>query len=493
MKRKLLYINIFLIIILCAGCKKFLETLPDNRTVITTPEQVTQLLVSAYPKRNYIPFCEAMSDNAEDKGNATLYADPNSNAVNAQSFKFQDVQFQDQDSPEGYFHACYNAIAAANQALEYCNGPDSANYNAQKGEALVARAYAHFMLVTLFAKAYDPATAATDPGIPYVTAVEKHATVKYSRGTVKSVYDNIEADLNRGLPLINEKIYGDAPKFHFSKQAAHAFAARFYLFKKDYDQVISHAAQTFGTTPVASLIRNWNGTSATSSPVGYSATSLGFFGLQAIYTKATENSNILLQEANTVWGSSYAYYRYGYGNNLFSEFYLNANVSGGTLSIPYWTYGSSPQYYNVPKFYENAANYDVIPLFSMEEVLFNRAEAYIAQKNYTAAIADLVTWESKNVRSYSAATHNITAAKAIAFYAPGTTDTAGSLLKATLFFKKVSYIHEGLRWFDILRLKIPVTHTYLTGGSDVLGPDDKRRLLQLPQESIQSGLQLNPR
>lgn len=490
MKKRSIYLLLAGVVTGLAGCKKYLETLPDSRTVVSTPEQVSQLLTTAYPGSNYLPFCEAMSDNVEDKGNTTLYADPNSNAVNAQSFKWQDVQFQDYDSPEGYFHSCYNAIAAANQALEFSSGPDSANYSAQRGEALVARAYAHFMLVTLFAKAYDPATAGTDPGIPYVTAVEKHAFVNYTRGTVQSVYDNIEKDLNKGIPLIQEKIYGDAPKFHFTQQAAHAFAARFYLFKRDYNQVISHATQVFGSGVIANLLRNWNGTSATSNPVGYSASTLGYYGIQSVYTKATENANILLHEAYTVWGSSYAYYRYGYGNNIYGSF--NSNITGGTLAIAYNTYGATPQYYNVPKFYENNT-YDVIPLFSMEEVLLNRAEAYAMLGNYVSALADINTWVSKNVRSYSAATHNITNVKAVNYYAPGTTDTTGSLVNTVLFFKKVAYIHEGLRWFDILRLKLKVKHNNFTGGGDSLLADDKRKVLQLPQEVQQAGLQLNPR
>ncbi len=492
MKKHSIYLLLAGAVMVFAGCKKYLETLPDNRTVVTTPEQVAQLLTTAYPRYNYLPFCEAMSDNSEDKGNATLFADPNANAINTQSYKWEVVQFQDYDSPEGYFHACYNAIAAANQALEFSSGPDSAVYSAHRGEALVARAYAHFMLVTLFSKAYDPVTAASDPGIPYVTAVEKHAFVNYTRGTVQSVYDNIEKDLNRGLSLIQDKLYGDAPKFHFTQQAAHAFATRFYLFKRDYNQVINHATQVFGGVPIANLLRNWNGTSATSTPVGYSASALGYYGLQAIYTKATENSNILLQEAYTVWGSSLAYYRYGYGNNIFAQFYYNPNVTGGTLAIPYNTYGATPQYYNVPKFYENN-NYDIIPLFSMEEVLMNRAEAYSRVGNYPAAVADINTWISRNVRSYVAATHNLTTVKAVNFYAPGTTDTTGSLVNSILFFKRVAYIHEGLRWFDILRLGLKVKHEYFTGGADSLMPGDKRRVLQLPLEVQQAGLELNPR
>ena len=58
------------------SCNKQLDKLPDNRTVITTVDQVTQLLVAAYPHANYIPFMEPMSDNAEDKGTAPATADP---------------------------------------------------------------------------------------------------------------------------------------------------------------------------------------------------------------------------------------------------------------------------------------------------------------------------------------------------------------------------------------------------------------------------------
>jgi len=478
-----------------AGCKKYLETLPDNRTVVTTPEQVAQLLTTAYPSMNYFLFCEAMSDNAEDKGNSTLYANPNTNAVNAQSYKWEVPQFQDYDAPEAYFHACYNAIAAANQALEFTKGPDSAKYKGQRGEALIARAYAHFMLVTLYARTYDPATAASDPGIPYVTDVEKHAFVNYERGTVQSVYDNIERDLNAGLPLIQDNLYGDAQKFHFTQQAAHAFAARFYLFKRDYNQVINHASQVFGNNAsIPSLLRNWNGTSATSNPIGYSG--LDYYNLQAIYTKSSQASNILLHEVRSVWGSSVAYYRYGYGNKLFSLFYQNLNVTGGTLSIAYNTYGATPQYYNVPKFYESNSDkpdksYDVIPLFSMEEVLLNRAEAYARMNNYSLAVADLNNWIAKNVRNYTTA-NNITTQKAAAFYGTGA-DSTSALVNSTLFFKRVAYIHEGMRWFDVLRLKIPVKHEYFTGGSDSLPPTDNRRMLQLPQEVEKAGMELNPR
>ena len=72
------------------SCKKFLSTLPDNRAVITTPEQTSLLLTSAYPHSSYMLFSEAMSDNVEDKGNSPLGVDPGSFQINIEAFKYQD-------------------------------------------------------------------------------------------------------------------------------------------------------------------------------------------------------------------------------------------------------------------------------------------------------------------------------------------------------------------------------------------------------------------
>ena len=50
-----------------------------------------------------------------------------------------------------------------------------------------------------------------------------------------------------------------------------------------------------------------------------------------------------------------------------------------------------------------------------------------------------------------------------------------------------------MRWFDILRLKIPVTHITASGEVIQLTADDKRRALQLPVLTKQAGLEPNAR
>jgi len=488
MKKIFFHPFLWCLLLFLVSCGKQLDKLPDNRTIITNVDQVTQLLVSAYPHASYIPFMEPMSDNAEDKGTAPASADPESYQINSQSYKFQDVTSVRYDSPIAYWDSCYKAIATANLALSYCNGPDSANFAAQKGEALVCRAYAHFMLACLFAKPYDPATSASDPGIPYVTQPQQSVFQKYQRGTVQSVFNSIENDLTRGLSLIQDKIYGTAPKFHFTLQAAHAFAARFYLFKQDYAQVVSHASAVFGGNNIATLIRD--------QVTLYNTLQYG--QLANNYVSSSQNANILLQEAQSAYFDSYAEYRYGYGQGLNFNFFTAPNVTGGDVAII--TYGATPQVFNFPKWSPynvgssvNNIRYGLIPLFSMEEVLMNRAEAYARLQNNTAALADLNTWVSKNIDGYNPATHNVTAARASSFYGVAANI---ALIETALDFKRITYMQEGIRWLDNIRLGMPIVHYAGDDFSTVvetIPAGDPRRILQLPPEAIAAGLEPNPK
>lgn len=488
MKKIIIYTSLLSAVWL-TGCKKYLDKEPDNRTQIRTPEQIAQLLTAAYPRGSHILFTESMSDNAEDKGSGGTGYDF-VDKINRQSYRFEVVESSpdDLDSPDFYWNSCYKAIASANQALEYIEAsPNIEQLSAHKGEALVARAYAHFMLVTFFSKAFDPATAPTDPGIPYVTVPEKTILAQYDRKTVAFVYEMIEKDLKEGLPLINDQIYGTAPKFHFNKKAAAAFAARFYMFKRDYNSVVAHATQALGSSATESL-RNWNTT----------LTNLQYYELQAEYTKSSERGNLLLQEANSIWGRAYPSIRYGLGQNVATQVILSRNVTGWIYA--YDMYGANPTVYNIPKFYEHFVRenlnansgdpYNTIPLFTGEEALLNRAEAYVWLNNPAAAINDMNAFISKNIDSYDPATDNVTQSKIVSYYG-GQASTA--MIRAVLDFKRAFFLHEGMRWFDILRLKIPVVHTTSEGQRIELTPDDKRRVLQLPPLTKQAGLEPNTR
>ncbi|NLR65669.1 RagB/SusD family nutrient uptake outer membrane protein [Chitinophaga varians] len=485
MKRNLVYISALAIMTVAPGCKKYLEQLPDQRTEVNTPSKVAELLTSAYPRANYIPFIEAMSDNANDKG-----TDDNTR-YNRQPWFWEVSSDRDQDTPDFYWQKAYAAIAAANQALEVINqASDKAAYSASKGEALLCRAYAHFMLVTIFSQSYDAATAAKDPGIPYVTKPEKIVVEKYERKTVAYVYEQIEKDLTEGLPLIDDNSYTNAPSYHFTTSAAHAFAARFYLFKKEYAKVVEHANQTFPAGKALPYLR----------PVNSTYNNMEELVLRKEYTRATQKANLLLAESQSWWARNLRTNRYGCDPVLGAMLNSRDNPSGARLS--YKVYYSRPEDYFVPKFYElfirvdQNANigdgWDMIPLFTAEEVLFNRAEANTELGNFDAAIADINDFLSQRVDGYVASAHNLSVGKVRNYYR--TVDSRSAIIQAILYYKKVEYIFEGLRWFDILRHKIPVVHTSFDGKTKmVLGANDPRRMVQIPQEAQLSGLELNPR
>ncbi len=486
MKKIFFYISAGFLLAFGSGCNKFLEKEPDNRAKLDSPEKVSELLGTAYPEANYQPFAETMSDNVTDIGNGAV-----DNTIHDPYF-FIDTRENQQDSPEFYWYGCYSAIAAANQALATIGKVSNPNdYSAQRGEALVARAYAHFMLVTFFSKFYDPATAATDPGIPYVTEPETVFIKQYDRKTVQYDYDMIEKDLLEGLPFIQDKNY-TVPKYHFNKAAANAFATRFYLYKKDYEKVIYYSTQAIPGNNFAPVLRGWNTSYKTITDVTE---------LFKIYAKATEPANLLLVETSSLWARNFYTNRYGVDPAKQMEIIPRPDpITGGNFAFAIYSI-SEGTHVLVPKINEyfvkvsvNAnigTPYVMVPLFTTEEVLFNQAEAYTYMGNTAAALADLNVYASTRINNYNPSVHNITAARINAVF--NTTNIQNGLIQAILFYKRAEFIHEGMRWFDILRYKLPVVHKTTDGQTITLAADDLRKVIQIPQSTSLAGLAPNPR
>ncbi len=484
MKRYLIYTIVFYAM-LGSGCKKYLGVPPDQRTKLNTPEKVSELLVTAYPSGNYVTLAEAMSDNV-----SFVSITGNDIAENRDAYFWKDVQGTAQDTPPYYWNGCYEAIAAANQALAAIAGaPDPQNYTHQKGEALVARAYAQFMLVTFYAKCYDPATAATDMGIPYVLEPENIVIKQYDRKTVGYVYEQIEKDLLEGIPLIQDQKYR-VPAYHFTKKAAYAFATRYYLFKRNYDKVITYANLAFPANNFAKNVRPW---------LSYGDLAGGSREIAKKMSAADNSGNILLAETTSWLARSYV-------NNIYSmsQNSLNAIISPlGVLLNAYQIYYRSSTFYFIPKHYlhfrrssinaNTGRDYVMQTLFCTEEVLLNRAEAEIMKGDYTNALADMNTLISQRVLNYSPSKHNFTETKIMNFYKSKTAEKQQAYIYALLDLKRAEFIEEGMRWMDILRHKMPVEHLDKYGNTVKLAADDLRKVWQLPTEVTLSGVSQNPR
>ncbi len=489
------------LVLLAAGsallfsCNEYLDKMPDNRTEIDTPEKITQLLVSAYSETLPIAIHELMSDNVTDAGhNIDVSYD-----IFQEAYLFKDISDSSFDSPEWIWEHNYHAIATANLALQSIEklGLEE-ELAAQRGEALLARAYAHFTLCNTFCQAYNAETSDTDLGIPYVDEPEESVFVARERGTVAQVYKKIADDIEEGLPLIDDAIYSQ-PKYHFNKKAANAFAAQFYLYYGKYEEAVACATAAIGENPTA-LFRNWELFSGTSAQE-----------LTYTYLASDEPANIFCHGIPSRSFHAKAG-RYAMTMSLLSQIFDSQGPWGNQLPVYTRTYYFANQCYFFPKDREmfmitDAAQdigvpYVVQVTYSTEKTILDRAEAYAMLKEYDAAARDLSYF-------YQQAGANVTrSAEYIAdFYenegsiyckplAPRFTIEEGmqtDLLQACIHARRIVAAQEGTRMHDLKRFGIAYTHACDGAANIQVEPYDKRLAIQLPNPVVAAGMEPNPR
>ncbi|QTE24107.1 RagB/SusD family nutrient uptake outer membrane protein [Polaribacter cellanae] len=482
-------------LILFIGCNEFLSEIPDNRSQIDSPDKISQLITGAYSTANYQLMASIMSDNSEikvegigDRMQKTLY-----NWEDATTFE------TDRDSPTYFWNNTYAAISQANAALEAISKLEGKyDLKSQKGEALIARAYGHFMIANFWCKQYNPKSAKTDLGIPYVLKPEKNLIQNYDRGTLAEVYELIEKDLEEGLAIVGNDYV--APKFHFTELSASAFAARFYLYKGDWDKVIKYSSKAV-TNPEKQL-RNM---------VAYKA--LSYDGNRLLYPSVKEESNLLIASTASLWARRFAGTNFGLSINKANQLFFGSPGNPFKKSWAYTVYGGTDLVYNFPKFREyfkitnqNAgigSPYTGIVLFDRDETILNRAEAYVMKENYASALKDLNIFLSKKTLSYNATTDILTEDMVVAQYpvvpkeyTPFYTlnDKQTSFVKFIAELKRRESYHQGLRWFDVKRFDLEVSRKLsILGDPNVLVKGDKRRLLKIPKNALNFGIVDNPR
>lgn len=499
------------------SCEDFLDKDPDNRVYLDTPEFIENLLATAYTEAD-IAFAEAMSDCAGDRGLDAILDDPEVQ----QSYLWSDVVETWQGTPAYYWNESYKAIAAANHALEAIEKFEAEGRGTEvryaRGEALLCRAYAHFMLANVFCMPYDPATASTELGVPYVTKPETTLNPSYERETLEETYRLIEKDLTEGLELL-PATYENAPAYHFTRKAAYAFASRFYLWKggeANFLRSLLYANKVLGDVKSdnpSSMLRQINDPS--SDYMG------DYYDGQMLYTSSAEPANLLLVAAASNMYYQ-PYWRYGMTVAIRTELYKNGifgyswayQTSGGydyLIHRPLWTYYFQQDGLN--------ANYGVmissIPLLTTEEVLLNRAEVNALLHNYEDALIDMNTflstrlnrskWDGKPVTAAEVQNYfginpvNLPAWRQYISYFPYFCDFKDeanletfAYINAILTMRKAEFLGTGLRWFDVRRYDIPVVHMSVTHPTDTLVSGDRRRACQIPDQAQGNGIKPNP-
>lgn len=513
--RKIHIILISLLGLFATSCDSYLNETPDNRAEVDSQTKIRKLLVSAYADGNHSLVTELSSDNIDDTGSSN----PKFNRIHKQLANWIDVTEIDNDDPKQIWEKNYNAIAHSNEALAAIERLGGENLLAEKGEALITRAYSHFILVNVFCKHYNSTTSATDLGIPYMEKSETTLNPKYERGNVKDVYKKINADIEAALPLISDDIY-EIGAYHFTKKAAYAFAARFNLYYEQWQKAKDYASLVLTDNPTSRL-RDW--ARLGSLPQTPSVVSKAYVNDPANLLALTSASN-----AGVYWGPWKDGSRFNHSPNKAKETLFApapwGTVSGSSYHFRDFTYPGNnfnkTLFLKIPYFFEvtNAIAQTgyrrtvMIPL-TTDETLLVRAEAEIMLGENSLALADLNFW-SKNIFKNKEATldqvNNLynkmaySSEKAITQKKklnPKFTITAGvqeNLIHYVLQCRRILTLHEGLRWFDIKRYGIEVPRFQIQADNtvvvlDVLKADDARKAIQLPQDVISAGLTANPR
>jgi len=514
-----------------ASCSDQLDTLPDNRTTLDTPKKIAGLLVTAYPDRTPTLFNEWMSDNTDYMGAQNSQG----NRGGDQYFFWQEQTEGGNDSPEQVWMLYYEGVYKANEALaaiEDQGGPNNDILRNSKGEALLLRAYNHFILANEFCRPYNGKTSTKDAGLYYATGIADFsaAAEQSNRGTVADVYAKIAADIEAGIPLLNDTY--EVPKYHFNKQAAYAFATRFYLYYEKWERAKEYADKLLGSNPAASL-RDYRALQA--MPLSKSEQAVK---IAEAYCSASADCNLLVQTSISSAGMALAPWltskRYTLTNYLSETELFQSNNIWGTSSNLIWkpfTVNSGESNFallmKLPREFEirntttgsgylRTLNVD----FTMDEALLNRAEAEIMLGQNDAACADMTIWMKNffNTNVTLTPTSVQTFFKAVPYaYADAakmvpsfkkhisprfTIDAEGSvqesLLQCLLNFRRIETVHQGMRWMDIRRYNIEIPRRLIGANGkpsqnlDWLEKDDPRQVVQIPQSIREAGVAGNP-
>ncbi|SIN68440.1 RagB/SusD family nutrient uptake outer membrane protein [Chitinophaga niabensis] len=474
--------GVFAAVLAISSCSKFLEEPVDNRTLITTIPDMEKTLNQLQPFSDH-HFTDIMSDdyifrdlaghNVEQAVEQLLPIFEL--AITRQSLsanRFLSSGFNPVTAFRRYYNCIINSLLIIKKAKEYrpSNDAEARSIAAITGKAMAIRAYCNYMLVNLFAKQYNPATAANDVGIPFVESYDGAPVVPYKQASVQTIYASVETDLLAALNLVNESESSN-PQFTFSKEAILALLSRVYLNKKDWDKCIQYSTQLL-------LRRN---------------VPLNVGQLRKTIRDYAQYSNAYFNPANAAYimmgNNTYQLMAY-FWHGLYPYPARQVMQQNGADDANDYIIQTSALFSDfVPQklmvFQPTDTRNGNMPLLTVDEVLFNRAEAEIEKNNgiNDNAKADLTVLIRNQNFSTNTANTKVTQLNGLT--------TRATAIANLLLLKRIRFSSEGMRWFDMRRHSLPVEHVGRSGTYKIDGTKPEDYVIQLPTEEITRNPGLN--
>lgn len=329
----------------------------------------------------------------------------------------------------------YNTILQANYIINGIGAFKNDNeryHNRILGQALAARAIAHFDLLKAYAGNIDRNS--TAPGIP----VKTDTKITFpARNTVKEVYDAIYNDLNQAITLLGNtdvSINSATNKGGLDIWGARAALARVALYAKDYPTAITAATAVINQFPLATRAQFpgiWN--DANSAEVIWAINNNSgdpgspFPSAELMSFRFNRNTFGVLPALIATYDTT-GFGATGTGRDIrFTSYFYLRNTLGGAnnWAISKWRgKGTSA---------DNLVNFKV---FRVAEMYLIRAEAQAlsSPSQETAANADLNALKAARISGWV-----------------NQTLTGAALVNEIAAERRREMCFEGQRWFDLKR------------------------------------------
>jgi len=339
------------------------------------------------------------------------------------------------------------------------------------GQAYAYRGWAYFQMIQLYGKRYDPNDNNTGAGLRIV--LHSQDVVK-PRSNVKTVYNQINSDLDSAIVLLNG--YKRSNKSHLDKSVAQGLKARVALTQQDWNTAATVAAaarSSYMLMDSTSYMSGFNdykntewmwGSHQQENQTTYFTSFFAYmscnFPAQNIITspRAIQDS-IYRQISRTdvrwqLWDST--------GTN--SSFPVPLDAAGKEL-------GTRIKFMQRKfKVQDPQLSIGDVPLMRASEMYLVEAEAYAQLGNSGAAAKALYEVAKKRDAAYTLSTK-----------------TGAALLNDILFQRRIELWGEGFRFYDLKRLNLPLDrsrHKFLPSYQKSVPAGDIKWQFVIPQPEI---------
>ena len=328
----------------------------------------------------------------------------------------------------------YQRIAILNSILEEIDRLDNistdkevADYHRVKGECHFLRAQFYFILVNLYGKPYNPATASTDLGVPLkiTSGVEhdKDKETQFDRTPLSDVYAQIVSDLQNAVEQLS--ISSKNVLYRASKDAAILLLSRVYLYMQEWEAAKELLEPNMGNYLLTSMITM--DTLSSTNPF------LTESNAEVIFSQGSLFSQIILSGyAPDICVSENLYSQYDTVNDC-RRWFFSKNQSTDSLAL-------TGKYYRGP---HQSRVSDVLMLRNAEAYL-NMAEA-CAMMGTQEGLANQYLNDLRRARIRNYTDQNYTSAQ---------------LVEQIRNERRKELCFEGHRWFDLRRYTVAEPYPY---------------------------------